>query len=164
MMLRSGKPKNITVNCQSKKSRNVEVIPNNVLAESKKEDTVSQKECIETYEILNQHIDEMSEHQLDLTIANRDEIFDYIIDEDRSVSHVFGNVEFESTKNDDNEEDEWDEDEDGDYQDGQDDGKRYKYYDEANLEDMLSHLEIDDGVEKGAKLEFTLTKRGGRKF
>ena len=124
------------------------------------EANVGELSFVDTIQILEEHVKGMSENQVDSSIANQDDIFEYIIHEDENFSRVFSNVDFESTRNCTNNT--------SDSEDSHDENTTVKggqYYEEGNLDDMFSQLEIEEGeIEKNAKLVFTLTKRRGRKL
>jgi hypothetical protein len=104
----------------------------------------------ETVEILVEHFEEMSEEQVDNTIVNKDDIFEYIKQEDQNISRVFGNIDFESNRNTQDSEDS--DQENTSVEDGQ-------YYEEGNLDEMFSKLDIEEGeIEKNATLVFSSLK------
>ena len=103
------------------------------------EANVGELSFVDTIQILEEHVEGMSENQVDSSIANQDDIFEYIIHEDENISRVFSNVDFESTRNCTNNT--------TDSEDSHDENTTVKggqYYEEGNLDDNFSQLNLSN--------------------
>jgi hypothetical protein len=93
-----------------------------------------------------QYINTMTEEQMDNSIANADEIYEYIINDETYMVQL---------DNEDNESDTDDEIANSEYE-------KFEYYDEENVSEVI--VDFDPNVEKNVNLVFVKTNRNARKL
>ena len=99
---------------------------------------------------INKYIDELNEREIDDAVRNGDDLYEYILNEDRSatfVGHIDDNELVEES-----------------YEDstGCTNFDSKQYYDDDNIDNLISQLDIN--IEKNVNLIFVKSSRGARKL